>query len=141
MEAEYNFCQVICWFSAFFFLTSVVTRKQVFLCKKYLWQKRTFSLKSMAIGKRDILKVKFSEKGLSHTRSIDTRKVHKYSSNFIKIFEVSLMLNAGWYKMSSASIMTLMTFLDRLENAWRSFPWKLDFKALWKIPPLWLNIS
>lgn len=61
--------------------------------------KRTILLKSVAIGKEVILKVWFSGRGLSHTRSADTRKVCKCSSNFIKIFEISLILNAGSYQM------------------------------------------
>lgn len=71
----------------------------------------------MDFARRVFLKLHFSRKVLFHTRGIDTRKAREYSSNFIKIIEISLMFNAGLYQMSSVSIMNLIFFLDvRLES-------------------------
>lgn len=73
----------------------------------------------MDIAERVFLKLHFSRKGLFHTRGTDTRKVCEYSSSSIKIIEVSLMLNACLYQMSSVSIINLISFLDTiLESAW-----------------------
>lgn len=118
---ECSCCQVFCWYYCFAeFFSLLFTYKCSYQEKVFLMQEVLMSRKNLSLEKDGYCKKRlhFSRKGRFHTKRTDTRKVCEYSSNFIKLIEVLLMMNSGLYQMSSVSIMNWISLLYiRLENA------------------------